>query len=167
MVAIAHIVPADQLPRCSRHAAMIRDVGHNGHTRGNGVLTRAELEAYIEGQIDKRQQLVAAHEPTRTVDRRLMDSNEMLADMKDAGVDGLSYLPKDVEALKLQPELQIRVVEMLVTDDEDGALRVTQPLIDRARARYMNMDVPSLAAVNSRDRALGDFNEIARSLGLF
>ncbi len=167
MPAIAHIVPADVLPRCSRYAAMIRDVGHGGHTRGNGVLTRAELEAYIEGQIDQRHKLVAAHEPTRTVDRRLTDSNEMLADMVNAGVDGLSYLPADVEDLNFPPDLQVRVVEMMLNDDEDGSLRVTQPLIDRARARYMNMDVPSLAAVNSRDRALGDFNEIARALGLF
>lgn len=168
MPAGAHIIPADHLPRCSRYAAMIRDVGHNNnHTRGNGVLTRDELESYIQAQYDERNRILANQGSTRSVDVRLRDSEQMLHDMVDAGVDGLSYLPEEIQEQNFRPELAHRVVEMLMKDDEDRSLRITQPILDRARGRYMNIEARSMVELNSRDRALNEIKEIAQALGLF
>jgi len=146
---------------------MVKDVGHSSPTRGNGVLTRDELEGYIQAQYEERNRLVAAHGSTRSVDTRLRDAEEMLQDMKEAGVDGLNYLPEEVLAADLRPELQARVVEMLWKDDENKALRITQPVLDAARARYMNIEARSMLELNSRDRALAEIKEIANALGLF
>ncbi|GEM_PF-3057172 len=166
MPAGAHIVPADHLPRCSRYAAMIRDVGHNNVTRGNGILTRTELESYIEHQYEERNRLIANQGSTRGVDVRLRDSEQMLNDMLEAGVDGLSYLPDEIQEQQLRPELANRVVEMLMKDDENRSLRITQPILDRARGRYMNIEARSMVELNSRDRALSEIKEIAQALGL-
>lgn len=166
MPPLPHIVPADHLPRSSRYGAMIKDVGHKGAARGNGVLTRDELEAYISAQHDERNRLVQNHASTRGVDTRIRDAEEMLQDMLAANVDGLNYLPEDVAAANLRPELNARVVEMLWKDDEDKAQRITQGVLDRARARYMNIEARSMLELNSKDRALAEIKEIAHALGL-
>lgn len=167
MPPMPHIIPADNLPRSSRYAAMSKDIGHNAPTRANGVLTRDELEGYIQTQYEERNRIIAGRGSTVAVDTRLRDAEEMLQDMLAANVDGLNYLPPEVLDANLRPELMHRVVEMLWKDDEDRALRITQPVLDSARARYMNMEARSMVELNSKDRALAEIDEIARTLGLF
>ena len=116
---------------------------------------------------DAEEAELAAHGSTRSVDTRLRDAEEMLQDMREAGVDGLNYLPPEVVQANFRPELVARVVEMLWKDDEDRALRITQPVLDAARARYMNIEARSMLELNSRDRALTEIKEIANALGLF
>lgn len=166
MPPLPHIIPADHLPRTSRYGAMMKDIGHGGPRRGDGVLRREELEAYIEGQYNERNKLLAAHASTRAVDTRLRDAEEMLGDMLAKGADGLNYLPDGVVAANFRPELNLRVVEMLVEDDENRALDITQDVVDRARGRYMNMEARSMVELNSRERALNEIKEIANALGL-
>ena len=161
-----HIVPADQLPRWSRYSAMLRDVGHDGHTRGDGVLTRPELESYIDKLYTERNRLLAAHSDTRPVDTRLKDSERMLEDMRQGGYDGLSYLPDEVSGPDFPRDLVPRVVEVLYKDDEEKTGRLTQGVIDRARQRYMALEGRSMPELNSRQRGLEDLDRLARYLGL-
>ena len=144
---------------------MLRDC-QDGLAPGDGVLTQGELTRYIDRLERERDQLVATRSSTRTVDIRIRDSEAMLEDMLAAGVDGLSYLPDEIQALELRPELNARVVELLMKDDEGRGGHVTQAVLDRARGRYMNIEARSMIELNSRQRALDDFREIARALGL-
>jgi hypothetical protein len=161
----AHIIPADQLPRWTRSAVMLRDC-QDGQAAGDGVLTQGELERYIDRLERERDQLVATRSSTKTVDIRIRDSEAMLLDMQAAGVDGLSYLPDEILAKAFRPELNARVVEMLMKDDEGRTGHITQGVLDNARGRYMNIEARSMIELNSRQRALDDIREIARALGL-
>lgn len=145
---------------------MIRDVGHDGQARGNGVLTQGELESYIDKLHAERHQLLAAHSDTRPVDSRLRDSERMLEDMRAGGFDGLSYLPDEVMGPDFPADLIPRVVEVLVKDDLEKAGRVTQAVVDRARQRYMHLEGRSMPELNSRQRGLEDLDRIARFHGL-
>ncbi|MCA9555269.1 MAG: hypothetical protein KC933_34875 [Myxococcales bacterium] len=144
---------------------MVRDC-QDGLTDGDGVLTQGELAHYIQRLERERDQLVATASSTRTVDIRLRDSHAMLMDMQAAGVDGLSYLPDEIAALGLRPELNARVVEMLMKDDDTRIGTITQGILDHARGRYMNIEARSMIELNSRQRALDDLREIARALEL-
>ena len=79
MPPLAHIIPADALPRTSRYSAMMKDVGR-GDRPADGVLTKDELEGYITAQYEERNRLVKARISTRAIDSRLRDAEEMLED---------------------------------------------------------------------------------------
>jgi hypothetical protein len=157
------IVGADELARWNQYAAMLRDYHHDGPNKADGVLMRDELESYIDKQRREREGLVRKRESTLALDNRLRESYQMLSDMVAAGVDGLSYLPEDVEALDLPQHLVRRVSEMLMTDDRDSVGEITQEVLDRARVRYY--DMPAIL-IRQRDVALAEIAEIAEKLGL-
>ncbi len=162
----ARIVPADHLPRWSRYAAMMRDWSYSGPGRGDGVLTRDELQGYIENLNRDRMELLRRGESTLTTDMRIRESREMLGDMDRSGVEGLAYLPPEIAVLGLRPELNARITEMLMTDDEAKLGRVSQAVVDSARGRYLGMEARSPGMLQVRERALLELNEIARTLGL-
>lgn len=160
------VIPAENLPRWSRYAAMMRDCAHAGGGRGDGVLTLAELDQYIAGLHDERTELLRASESTMHLDMRIRESKDMRQDIQNAGVDGLSYLPRELEALDLPTALKTRATELLMHDDRRNRGTITQEVIDRGRSRYLNMDARSAHLIQVKDRALQEITELARKLHL-
>jgi hypothetical protein len=160
------IIPADVLPRWSRYSAMLRDCGHDGIGKADGILHREELKAYMDGLQHDRTERVRNRESTNDLDVRLIESRQLLADMDAMEVDALNYLPAEVRELQLSPSLNRRCVELLMVDDDLKLGRVVQSVIDNARARYMTFDVRTAHMLDVQRNALDDIDELAEKLGL-
>jgi hypothetical protein len=166
MPASPRIIPADSLPRWSRFAAMIRDCGHEGLGRADGVLRLDELKGYVENLQRDRVERVRNRENTSDIDLRLRESSQLCADMQAKGVEGVSYLPEEILALDLGPALNRRCVELLMMDDDLKLGQVSQDVVDRARARYHGMDTRSVHLLEVKRQALDDLDALATELGL-
>lgn len=166
MPAGPHIKSIHDLPQWSPYAVMMRDVRHHGAQGADGVLMQGELENYIQLLRGERDEVIKNHGNPRALDIRLQDSERMLDDMRRVGADGLSYLPDAVEEKGFDPALVNRIVEMLVIDDQDRRAEINQPLIDKARARYLQMHPRSGAELASQKRALDEIGAIAHAFDL-
>jgi hypothetical protein len=166
MPAAPRIIPADTLPRWSRYAAMLRDCGHDGLGRADGVLHLEELKGYVESLQRDRVERVRNRESTGDLDLRLRESSQLYADMQAANVDGVSYLPQSLLDLDLGPILNRRCVELLMVDDDLKLGHVSQDVLDRGRARYHAMDSRSVHLLEVKRQALEDLDDLADRLGL-
>ncbi len=158
------IIPAEQMAQWNRYAAMSRDTQHTGVGNGDGVLMQDELKHHIDVMRAERDVLVRDRQPTENLDRHLDESLELLQDMEVNGVDGLTYLPPELD--QLPDGIKRRATEVLLKDDIDGIGHISQDVLDRARARYYDMIPRSGHMLQVRDAALQELTAIAEALNL-
>lgn len=143
---------------------MSRDYALNGAGAGDGLLTRQELQQYIEMLRVERIDAVDMREPTDVIDLRLEDSRRLLRDMDLVQADAVSYLP---DALRDLPErLRRRATEILMLDDPYGLGEIDRGMLESARTRYRDLYGPSLAFLNSKTQALEEIDALEAALDL-
>ena len=148
----------------------LRLIEQDEEYQGDGRLTSRSLREYIE-----RLELQKADEQGRAlwrrgssadaegIDEQLTEAREILNDLEDVGADAVDHLPKHMK--DFADYLRRLVVEMLVQDDTQADMEITQQIIDHARARYSRLPERTPSQQQRKSSALAAIAELARKLG--
>jgi len=148
----------------------LRLIEQDAEYQGDGRLTRRSLREYIERLESQKAQEQGqglwrrgTSAEAEAVDEQLTQAGEILRDLEDVGADAVDHLPKHMK--DFADHLRGLVVEMLMQDDIQGDLEITQQIIDRARARYSRLPERTPSQQQRKSSALAAIAELARKLG--
>jgi len=150
---------------------VLRLIEQDDEYQGDGRLTRRSLQEYIERLESKKAREQgqglwgrASSAELERIDEQLNEAREILRDLEDVGADTVDHLPAHMK--DFADHLRRLVVEMLMQDDTQADVEITQQIIDHARARYARLPERTPSQKQRKSSALAEIAELARKLGL-
>jgi len=149
----------------------LRLIEQDDEYQGDGRLTRRSLQEYIE-RLERKKALEQGQglwgrgtsAGLERIDEQLKEAREILRDLEDVGADAVDHLPEHMK--NFADHLRRLAVEMLMQDDTQADLEITQQIIDHARARYSRLPERTPSQQRRKSSALAEIAELARKLGL-